>query len=184
MLHTSDHFASSGPLEGLPHRLCVVGATRTQGNLATPLITSYLYPEWGREALEEALEGLVDFGEIRRLLTASSSKLLVGAVEVLSGEFEVFRNAEVTAEKILASCALPMMFRAVQLSDDGVYWDGLFSQNPPIRDFMREFPDAATKPDEVWLIQISPQRREHEPKSISEILNRRGDVEGEFCELR
>ena len=77
-----------------------------------------------------------------------------------------------------------MMFRAVRLSDDGVYWDGLFSQNPPIRDFMREFPDAATKPDEVWLIQISPQRREHEPKSISEILNRRGDVEGEFCELR
>ena len=45
----------------------LVGATRTQGSVATPLITPYLYPEWGREALEEALEGLVDFGEIRRL---------------------------------------------------------------------------------------------------------------------
>jgi NTE family protein len=40
------------------------------------------------------------------------------------------------------------MFRAVQLGDEGVYWDGLFSQNPPIRDFMREFPDAAAKPDD------------------------------------
>jgi NTE family protein len=49
---------------------------------------------------------------------------------------------------VLASCALPTMFRAVQLGDDGVYWDGLFSQNPPIRDFMREFPDAAAKPDD------------------------------------
>ena len=109
----------------------LVGAARTQGNVAAPLITPYLYPEWGRQALEEALEGIVDFGEIRRLFTASSPKLLVGAVEVLSGEFEVFRNTEITAEKVLASCALPMMFRAVRLGDDGVYWDGLFSQNPP-----------------------------------------------------
>jgi NTE family protein len=107
--------------------------------------------------------------------------LLVGAVEVLSGEFEVFRNTEITAEKVLASCALPMMFRAVRLGDDKVYWDGLFSQNPPIRDFMKEFSDAAAKPDEVWLIQISPQRREHEPKSISEILNRRGEMSGNLA---
>jgi len=42
----------------------------------------------------------------------------------------------------------------------------------------REFPDAATKPDEIWLIQISPQRREREPRSISEILNRRGEMSG------
>src|SRR5215211_7843961 len=99
---------------------------------------------------------MVDFEEIQRLVRASSPKLLVGAVEVQSGEFKVFRNAEVTAETIFTSCALPMMFRAVRLGDDEVYWDGLFSQNPPIRDFMREFPDAATKPDEIWLIQISP----------------------------
>jgi NTE family protein len=109
----------------------LVGATRTQGTVAAPMITPYLYPEWGRQALEEALDGVVDFGELGRLFTESSPKLLVGAVEVLSGEFEVFRNAEITAEKVLASCALLMLFRAVRLGDDGVYWDGLFSQNPP-----------------------------------------------------
>jgi NTE family protein len=49
------------------------------------------------------LERMVDFEEIQRLVTASSPKLLVGAVEVLSGEFETFKNAEITAEKILAS---------------------------------------------------------------------------------
>jgi NTE family protein len=172
--------SASSPTEQVMNDL-LVEASRMQSKVATPLITPYLYPEWGREALEEALEGLVDFGEIGRLVTASSPKLLIGAVEVLSGEFEVFRNAEVTAKKILASCALPMMFRAVRLGDDGVYWDGLFSQNPPIRDFMREFPDATTKPDEIWLIQISPQRREHEPQSISEILNRRGEMSGNLA---
>jgi NTE family protein len=172
--------SASSPTEQVMNDL-LVEASRMQSKVATPLITPYLYPEWGREALEEALEGLVDFGEIGRLVTASSPKLLVGAVEVLSGEFEVFRNAEVTAEKVLASCALPMLFRAVRLGDDKVYWDGLFSQNPPIRDFMREFPDATTKPDEIWLIQISPQRREHEPQSISEILNRRGEMSGNLA---
>ncbi|HEY6751430.1 MAG TPA: hypothetical protein VI027_08895 [Rubrobacteraceae bacterium] len=155
-----------------------VEASRMQGSVATPLVTPYLYPEWGKEALKELLEGVADFGDIRRLVTGSSPKLLVGAVEVRSGEFEVFRDAEVTAEKILASCALPMMFRAVRIGEDGVYWDGLLSQNPPIRDFMREFPDSTTKPDELWLIQINPQRREHEPTAMADILNRRGELAG------
>jgi len=123
--------SASSPKERVMNDLSVE-ASRMQGSVATPLITPYLYPEWGKEALKELLEGVVDFGEIRRLVTGSSPKLLVGAVEVRSGEFEVFRDAEVTAEKVLASCALPMMFRAVRIGDDGVYWDGLFSQNPPL----------------------------------------------------
>ncbi len=43
---------------------------------------------------------------------------------------------------------------------------------------MRGFADAASKPDEVWLVQINPRRREHEPRSISEIINRRGEMSG------
>ncbi|MBA2693393.1 MAG: hypothetical protein H0U65_13035 [Rubrobacter sp.] len=149
-----------------------------QGSVATPLVTPYLYPEWGKEAMRELLEGVVDFGEIQRLVTEASPKLLIGAVEVNSGEFEVFRDAEITVERILASCALPTMFRAVHLGDDGVYWDGLFSQNPPIRDFMGEFPDADAKPDEIWLIQINPQRRKREPKKMADILDRRAELAG------
>ena len=76
--------SASSPTEQATNDL-LVGATRTLGNVLTPMITPYLYPEWGREALEEALEGLVDFGEIGRLVTASSPKLLIGAVKVLSG---------------------------------------------------------------------------------------------------
>jgi NTE family protein len=169
--------SASSPIERAMNDLSVE-ASRIQGSVATPLITPYLYPEWGKEGLKELLEGVVDFGEIRRLVTGSSPKLLVGAVEVRSGEVEVFRDAEITAEKILASCALPVLFRAVQIGNEGVYWDGLFSQNPPIRDFMRKFPDATTKPDEIWLIQINPQRREHAPTAMADILDRRGELAG------
>ena len=155
-----------------------VATNRLQGSISTPEVTPYLYPEWGKGRLKELLEGVVDFGEIQQLVTGSSPKLLVGAVEVLSGEFEVFRDAEVTVEKVLASCALPTLFRAVQIGEDGVYWDGLFSQNPPLRDFMREFPDASAKPDEIWLIQINPQRREHLPRAMADISNRRNELAG------
>jgi NTE family protein len=155
-----------------------IAVNRMQGAIVTPEVTPYFYPEWGKDRLKELLEGVVDFGEIQQLVTASSPKLLVGAVEVRSGEFEVFRNAEITVEKVLASCALPTLFRSVQIGEDGVYWDGLFSQNPPIRDFMREFPDARAKPDEIWVIQINPQRREHVPTKMADISDRRNELAG------
>ena len=78
-----------------------VDASRMQGSVATPLVTPYPYPEWSKEALKALLEGVVDFGEIRRLVTGPSPELLLGAVEVGSGEFEVFRDAELTVEKVL-----------------------------------------------------------------------------------
>jgi NTE family protein len=158
-----------------------IATNRLYGAVATPEFSPYLYPEWGKDRLMELMEGVVDFGEIEQLVKSSSPKLLVGAVEVRSGEFEVFRNAEITVEKILASCAIPAMFRAVQIGEEGVYWDGLFSQNPPIRDFMREFPDASAKPDEIWLIQINPQRRERVPTNMADISDRRNELAGNLA---
>ena len=65
--------------------------------------------------------------------------------------------------------------------DDGVYWDGLFSQNPPIREL------AALEPDEIWVIQINPSRRETVPQTTLEIADRRNELAGNlslYQELR
>ena len=48
--------------------------------------------------------------------------------------------------------AIPNLFRAVRL-EDGTYWDGLFSQNPPVRELLDAQPHA------LWVIQINPQQR-------------------------
>jgi NTE family protein len=50
--------------------------------------------------------------------------LLVGAVDVLSGEFKAFnsRRDKITADMILASAAIPTLFRSLRL-DGGTYWD-------------------------------------------------------------
>ncbi len=119
------------------------------------------------------LEELVGFEAIETPLQDSSPMLLVGAVDVRSGEFRAFnsRRDRIGAEAILASTALPTLFRAVR-ADGGLYWDGLFSQNPPVR----ELTDA--RPDEIWVIQIDPEGREEEPRSMVDILDRRNELAG------
>ena len=81
---------------------------------------------------------------------------------------------------ILASAAVPTLFRAVQLGEH-LYWDGLFAQNPPVRDL----PDAARgegkgegrlPPNELWVILINPLRQEREPKRMDDIRDRRNEL--------
>jgi NTE family protein len=109
--------------------------------------------------------------------------LLVGAVDVLSGEFRAFssRRERITPETILASAAIPTLFRSVRAGDGGTYWDGLFSQNPPVRELTDE------GPDEIWVIQINPKELKTEPKTVIEIVDRRNELSGNlslYQELR
>jgi NTE family protein len=145
-----------------------------------PHISPYWASEFGKEKLREMLEHSVPFNELPGLVKESSPLLHIGAVNVETGEFKVFTGPTITADKILASAAIPTMFRAVHIKDgedEGIYWDGLFSQNPPIREFLPESP-AETKPDEIWIIRIDPKVNRSEPKSIQEIDIRRNLLSG------
>jgi NTE family protein len=99
--------------------------------------------------------------------------LLIGAVDVLSGEFKAFnsRRDRITVDTVLASAAIPNLFPAVR-TDGGTYWDGLFSQNPPVRELLD------TGPDEIWVIQINPKRHDTEPRTVVEIADRRNELSG------
>ncbi|MBV8311313.1 MAG: hypothetical protein JO344_13100, partial [Planctomycetaceae bacterium] len=94
------------------------------------------------------------------------------AVEVLTGHFEVFTGEELRAECLLASAAIPELFRAVTVPGRGVYWDGLFSQNPPIHD-LTEY-----NINELWVIQINPSACARVPMETHEILDRRNELAG------
>jgi NTE family protein len=99
--------------------------------------------------------------------------LVIGAVDVLSGEFRAFdsRRDMISPDAVLASAAIPTLFRAVFV-DGGTYWDGLFSQNPPIRELID------LRPDEIWVIQINPTRRDAEPRTVLDIADRRNELAG------
>lgn len=148
---------------------------RSQGSFVLPAVSPYStqLTFWAQNRLKTMLKKRIEFEKIGTPLGDSSPMLLIGAVDVLSGEFRAFnsRRDEIGAETILASTALPTLFRAVR-TEGGVYWDGLFSQNPPIR----ELPKA--RPDEIWVIQIDPKKRAEEPRSMTDILDRRNELAG------
>lgn len=127
--------------------------------------------------------------------------LFIGAVNVLTGEFKVFKSHEkkdgaivfneseddgISVEAILASAAVPTVFKAERNGkavywngssprtyvDEGVYWDGLYSQNPPLGDLT----DA--NPDEIWVIQINPEEIDKEPTTTAKIQDRRNELGG------
>jgi NTE family protein len=100
-------------------------------------------------------------------------KLLVGATDVLNGERVIFQGESLTYDDVIASAAVPPLFRAVS-ADQRLYWDGLFTTNPPVR----EFTDLDDRPDEIWVVQINPQRRDGEPRGIQEIIDRRNELAG------
>jgi NTE family protein len=104
---------------------------------------------------------------------ADQPLLLLGAADVLTGDFKAFssRRREITVNAVLASAAVPLLFRAVR-EQGRYYWDGLFSQNPPVR----ELPDAG--PEEIWVIRINPRARTAEPKSVGDIADRRNELAG------
>ncbi len=154
----------------------LVGLARLEGRVTLPVLSPYSYPQVARAALTDLLTTHVDFAEVARLQESppdGQPLLLVGAVDVLSGEHRSFSSAkgDITLEAVLASAALPLIFRAVRVGDD-YYWDGLFSHNPPVR----ELHDAA--PEELWLVRINPVTRPDEPRTVPDIADRRNELSG------
>lgn len=135
-----------------------------------------LFPRREFLDLRLLLERHVDLAAVQQPIY--QPRLLIGAVEVLSGSFKAFDSclSEISFDAVLASTTLPTLFRAVRI-EDGVYWDGLFSQNPPIREFLQGLA-AADKPDEIWVIRINPQTRATEPTTAEEIEDRRNELAG------
>jgi NTE family protein len=60
---------------------------------------------------------------------------------------------------------------------DAFYWDGLYSQNPPVR-LLTDEESKEDKPDEIWVIRINPQEMYREVTSLEDIRDRENDLAG------
>jgi NTE family protein len=166
--------SATTPLEQLVNAW-VVWAARLENLVVLPAVSPYdTYGSVAASAeFRRMLERRVDFGRLAAQADGAGPMLLIGAVDVVSGEFRAFnsRREAITADMVLASAAIPTLFRSVRVGD-GVYWDGLFSQNPPVRELV----DG--RPDELWVVQINPRRRDGEPRTMVEIADRRNELSG------
>ena len=117
--------------------------------------------------LKELIERFVDFEAVRR---DQRLELFISATNVQTGDLRVFTRAEVSAEVVMASAALPLLFRAVAI--DGVpYWDGGYSGNPAVIPFLR-----TTATEDALIVQINPQERRKVPTRTREIMSRIDEI--------
>ena len=130
------------------------------------------------------IERHLPFQRIREVAPPTTPRLFLGAVDVLSGAFKVFDSfkREITVKTLEASAAIPSLFPAVTLTNGegrGVYWDGLFSENPPV-DCFTDLDTIAPedRPDEIWVIRINPKERRKPPVSSPAIQDRLNELSG------
>ena len=135
-------------------------------DLMTRVLSPYDLNPLGLNPLRAILAESIDFSRLAR----SPIKLFVTATNVRTGRGHIFRNAEITADVLLASACLPTMFQAIEIDGES-YWDGGYSGNPTITPLIRES-DAR----DTILVQINPRERPDTPRSASEILNRLNEI--------
>lgn len=170
--------AAASPFDWMLNQWLVL----TQRLMPGAEIGPYHMPNFATDELRRLIEAQVRFADIKRLWRADSPRLFIAAVDVLNGAFRVFRDREITVDSVLASAAVPPLFRAVEIGEAGAtryYWDGLLSQNPPIRDLPDAFGrHSPLNPEEIWIIQINPDSRPSLPMGTGDIIDRRNELAG------
>ena len=135
-------------------------------DLMTRLFSPYHLNPLDLNPLRGILTDSIDFHRLSR----SSIKLFITATSVRTGRGRIFRNAEISADVLLASACLPTMFQAIEI-DGEYYWDGGYAGNPTITPLVRES-DA----HDTILVQINPRERTDIPRTANDVLNRLNEI--------
>jgi NTE family protein len=154
-----ERLLSFTPLEGTPVQAWV--------NALSRYFSPYDVNPLNINPLKDLIERFVDFETLR---ADTDLQLFISATNVQTGRVRIFPRDKITADAVMASACLPLLFRAVEI--DGVpYWDGGYLGNPVIFPFFR-----TTTTEDVLVVQINPLVRQSTPTSSSEIMNRINEI--------
>ena len=149
-----------------------------QGNPVLGLMAQWLSPYQTNpldiNPLRRLLEREVDFDLLcsarRALSAAGGPKVFVCATNVRTGRGEIFSGPRLSADAVMASACLPLLFKAVEI-DGQHYWDGGYSGNPALHPLIYQ-----TETSDILLVQINPIEHLELPHSGPEIMERMNEV--------
>lgn len=125
----------------------------------------------GINPLRKLLEREVDFSLLCSARTGVvGPKVFVCATNVRTGRGEIFFGRRLSADAVMASACLPMLFKAVEIEGEA-YWDGGYSGNPALHPLIYQ-----TDTSDILLVQINPVEHLDVPSSASEIMERVNEV--------
>jgi NTE family protein len=116
--------------------------------------------------LKGLLLSLIDFEELKK----SDCKLFVSATNVKTCKPKVFGPSDLSINALLASSALPVIFKALEI-DGEFYWDGGYLGNPPIDPLI-----DGTDSNDILTLKINPTFIKEEPRSSKDIHDRIGQI--------
>ncbi|MBR9826548.1 MAG: patatin-like phospholipase family protein [Alphaproteobacteria bacterium] len=117
--------------------------------------------------LRDVMCEVIDFDNV---CNCKKVKVYVSATNVETGRSRVFGQPNILPEHVMASAALPTLFKAVMV-DGEPYWDGGYMGNPPLWPIF----DNATS-DDVLIVQINPFRRPEAPRAARDIVSRLNEI--------
>ena len=117
--------------------------------------------------LRGVISDLIDFDKVRG---CADVNLFIAATNVRTGKIRVFTRQELTADHLMASACLPMLFQAVEI-DGQAYWDGGYMGNPALYPLFYE-----AQGDDILLVQINPLERRELPTNARAIQDRLNEI--------
>jgi NTE family protein len=145
--------------------LMLVGGFSPAGSSVafSPTLRSAHFDPFDLDPLRQALAKDIRFSALR---APACPKLLIAATRIRDGKQQIFRNAEITADVLLASTCPPLVHCAVEI-DGEAYWDGGYSANPPLVRLVQESQTA-----DVLVVQVTPARDGYVPITMAAIDRR------------
>jgi NTE family protein len=117
--------------------------------------------------LRDILDDLINWPAVR---TTSEFKLFLSATNVRTGRVKIFEQAEICADRVMASACLPQLFQAVEINGEH-YWDGGYMGNPAL------FPlYYATQSQDILIVEINPLVRPDLPQTARDIADRIDEI--------
>jgi NTE family protein len=128
-----------------------------------PTLRSAHFDPFDLDPLRQALTKDIRFSA---LSAPACPKLLIAATRIRDGKQQIFRNAEITADVLLASTCPPLVHCAVEIEGEA-YWDGGYSANPPLVRLVQE-----SETSDVLVVQVTPARDGYVPITMAAIDRR------------
>ena len=145
--------------------LMLIGGYSQAGSAVAfgPTLRSGPFDPFDLDPLREALCRDVDFAALR---APNCPKLLVAATRVRDGRQQIFGNAAITADALLASTCPPLVHGAVEIDGES-YWDGGYGANPPL---VRLVQDSAAS--DVLVVRLMPSHDSFVPLTMAAVDRR------------
>jgi NTE family protein len=143
-------------------------------DMATRVFSPYDFGPFWRNPLEPVINAF----NLAEVCADTGPRLVVAATNVRTGKVKTFEGKAVTHQAIMASTALPTLFRAVEI-DGEAYWDGGYAANPAL--FPLYDPEL---PDDILIVSINPMRRDDIPTTAPGIVNRINEISFNAALLR